>query len=447
MSSPLERNSALVEQATALALELQLGLKDEEGRLQHCPLTLVPWQIPAVQWQQAQQVARAIGQRLASLAQDEAALECALGPILAGHSLPAQLWRTLQMIPKTQRRARPVNMMRVDLLRDARQQWTLVEANTIAAGMGPFSEGLITLQQTLWPELQQAGWVGEAPRWQPNPVTAALADALIGAAREVADSTQPLTVAFVVEPNEDNIFDQRKLARALEQKGVKVVRLTLAQLAARWERQRAPELWVQDVGRVHALYFRTGYNPADYRDAQGHTVPLLQLRAELETLDVALAPTIALQLASAKAVQVHWYQHPEQDAATHALDTPQIFLPQLNPTESDWQHWLLKSQGEGGGNVLEGARIPERIASLSVAERLDWLLMRRIATVPRPELVPVLRRGVIQLAQSLVSELGVFISGRDLNPACYLLRSKPENALETGVHRGAGCIDTLAQAY
>jgi hypothetical protein len=81
----------------------------------------------------------------------------------------------LQAIPKAQRLARPVNMMRVDLLQDTRQQWTLVEANTIAAGMGPFSEGLITLQQTLWPELQRAGWVGDAPHWQPNPVTAALA--------------------------------------------------------------------------------------------------------------------------------------------------------------------------------------------------------------------------------------------------------------------------------
>lgn len=443
MSSPLERSSALAEQATALALELQLGLKDGEGRLQHCPLTLVPWQLPALQWQQAQQVARAIGQRLAALAQDDAALERALAPILAGHSLPAQLWRALQTVPKTQRRAHPVNMMRVDLLQDARQQWRMVEANTIAAGMGPFSEGLITLQQTLWPELQRAGWVGDAPVWQPNPVTAALADALMEAAREVAPA-QPLTVAFVVEPNEDNIFDQRKLARALEQKGVNVVRLTLAQLAAKWERQRAPELWLQDVGRVHALYFRTGYNLADYRDVQGHTAPLLQLRAELETLHVALAPTIALQVASAKAVQVHWYQHPQQDAATLALNTPQLFLSQLNPTESDWPHWLLKSQGEGGGNVVEGSRIPERLASLPAAERMDWLLMRRIATAPRPELVPVLRRGLIQMAQSLVSELGVFITGRDLNPAGYLLRSKPETALETGVHRGAGCVDTLA---
>ena len=42
--------------------------------------------------------------------------------------------------------------------------------------MGPFSEGLITLQQTLWPELQRAGWVGDAPVWQPNPITAALAE-------------------------------------------------------------------------------------------------------------------------------------------------------------------------------------------------------------------------------------------------------------------------------
>jgi glutathione synthase len=153
-----------------------------------------------------------------------------------------------------------------------------------------------------------------------------------------------------------------------------------------------------------------------------------------------------LQVASAKAVQVHWYQYPLQDAATEALNTPQLFLPQRNPADIHWQHWLLKSQGEGGGNVVEGSRIPERLASLSAAERKDWLLMRKIDTVPRPELVPVLRRGLIQMAQSLVSELGVFICGRDVHPAGYLLRSKPMHAVETGVHRGEGVIDTLALA-
>lgn len=445
MTVQIEPNGPLAELATALALELQLGLLDGEGRLQHSPLALLPWPVSGLQWQQACRVARAVGQRLVALAGNDQALAGALAPILAGSSLPARLFRVLQEVDPSRRRALPVNMMRVDLLLDVQQQWKLVEANTIAAGMGPFSEGLIQLQQSLWPALQQAGVAGDPPHWLPDPVTAALAAALIEAAQAVADNdSHPLCIAFVVEPHEDNIFDHRKLARALEQRGAKVVRLTLTQLAARLDRSREPQLWVQGLGRVHALYFRTGYNPQDYLDPHGQTAPLLRLRAELETLHVALAPTIALQVASAKAVQVCWYQQAMQDAAFHALDTPQQFLSAEFPPDMDWRDWLLKSQGEGGGNVVQGSAIADRIASLSAQERQEWLLMHRIRTVPRPGFIPVLRRGHIRMMPAMVSELGVFITGRDLQASGYLVRSKPEQALETGVHRGEGCIDVLA---
>lgn len=444
MSSSFELTGALAEQATALALERQLGLKDNKGRLQHCPLALLPWQLSESQWQQALLVAQAIGRRLTALAEDECALERALAPILAGQSLPARLWRQLQAVPSSQRRARPVNMMRIDLLMDGNAHWKLVEANTIAAGMGPFSEGLIELQQNLWPDLQRAGWVGDVPRWQPNHATAALADALMDAARDVAGLQQPVTIVFLVEPDEDNIFDQRKLARALEPRGASVERLTLAQLAERREPSSAHALQVKGVGQVHAVYFRTGYNLKDYQDARGDTEPFLRLRAELETLDVALAPSISLQLASAKAVQVDWYQNPQPDAAAVALDTPQFLLPCVDQAEMEWPHWILKSLGEGGGNVVAGRDIPARLEGLSAAERGDWILMRKIDTVPRPELVPILQRGQIRLAHHRVSELGIFLTGSDVRPGGYLVRSKPAEALESGVHRGAGAIDVLA---
>ena len=445
MILPIEPNGPLAELATALALELQLGLRDGEGRLQHSPLTLLPWPLDSVRWQQATDVARALGQRLVALAADTAALGKALAPILAGASLPARLFHAMQTIDPARRRALAVNMMRVDLLQDVQQQWRLVEANTIAAGMGPFSEGLVNLQKEIWPELQPLLRLQTQPDWLPNPVTAALAEALLEAARTIAGATsQPLSILFVVEPHEDNIFDHRKLARALEQQGARVLRMTLAQLAQRRDRHREPELWLQDVGQIHALYYRTGYNLADYLDDQGQTAPLLALRAELETLRVAHAPTIALQIASAKAVQVHWYQQPQQDAARIALDLPQQFITHPIPQAIDWQHWLLKSQGEGGGNVLQGLAIPARLAELSPQERHDWLLMRRIDVQVCAEPIPVLRHGHIRMVPSLVSELGVFVTGAALRTEGYLLRSKPVLALETGVHRGEGCLDALA---
>jgi len=443
-------NTELAEQATVLALELQLGLKDQHGRLQHSPLTLVPWQLRQDDWQAAREVSRAVGARLLRLAADDDALRRTLGPVVAGDSLPARLWQAWQAIPAGERRATGVNLMRVDLLQDNAGVWKLVEANAIAAGMGPFSEGLLKVQQTLWPAMQTAGWVANhpEPRWLADPITAAMAEALFDAAQQQAQrlsTPDPLTVVFVVEPREDNIFDQRKVALALQQRGVRVLRRTLAQLAAQWETGAAPVLRLRGLGRVHALYFRTGYNLQDYTDATGQTASLLRWRATLETLAVALAPSIPLQLASSKAVQVQWYQCPERDAAAASMDTPQYFLDDpARPATPVWRDWLLKSQGEGGGNVIEGDAIPPRIASLSAPERHDWLLMRRIDARVRTELVPVLRQGQIQMATRLVSELGVFLTGDALRADGYLVRSKPEHALESGVHRASGAIDTLA---
>lgn len=450
MSLTPDLHAELAEQATTLALELQLGLKDQCGRLQHSPLTLVPWQVTRDDWQAAQVVSRAVGARLLRLAGDSLALREALGPLLKGHSLPARMWHAWQALPSDSRRATGINLMRVDLLQDRAGGWKLVEANTIAAGMGPFSEGLLTIQQALWPAMQAAGWVAhdEQPHWLADPVTSALADALLEAAVQQArqlPTPEPLTVVFAVEPREDNIFDQRKVALALEQRGVRVVRRTLAQLAAQWDPAAAPMLRLRDLGRVHAVYFRTGYNLQDYSDDAGRTDSLLQWRARLETLAVALAPSIPMQLAAAKAVQVHWYQHPQPDAAAACVDTPQFFLDDsARPVDYGEHEWLLKSQGEGGGNVLAGNAIPQHIHTLSSAERHDWLLMRRIEARSREALVPVLRQGQIQMATGLVSELGLFLTGDALRADGYLVRSKPAQALESGVHRAGGSIDALA---
>src|SRR3990167_167653 len=116
----------LAELATVLALELQLGLK-RDGALQHSPLTLLPWQLPAQQFAEARAIARAIGARLVALAADPVQLQSALAPILAGASLPARLWAQWQTIPAAERRARPLNLIRVDLLQDNAGQWKLVE--------------------------------------------------------------------------------------------------------------------------------------------------------------------------------------------------------------------------------------------------------------------------------------------------------------------------------
>lgn len=441
-------HAALAEQATVLALEKQLGLKREEGLLQHSPFTLRPWQIQRDDWQQARSVARAIGRRLAALAADPLHLQQALAPVLHGASLQARLWQVWQPISASARRAHALQLTRVDLLHDRSGQWKLVEANSIAAGMGPFSEGVAQIQHALWPALVADGFVpaDAPPAFAPNPAAATLAAALHTAAvAQMSPGLAQPVVVFVVEACEDNIFDQRKIAVELERQGSRVLRLTLAELDARLQRERAPACVLRDIGPVQALYFRTGYNLTDYRDASGDPQRLLALRAELETLAVALAPSIPLQLASAKTVQAHWFRQPVAGEEGAALQSAHLQLDEPGVAQiRDWSGWLLKSLGEGGGNVVQGDAIPLHLARLSAAEKSDWLLMQRIPVTPRAEVVPLLRKGRIEFARQLMSELGLFVLGDDVHDGGYLLRSKPVHALETGVHRGEGMIDVVA---
>jgi glutathione synthase len=115
--------------------------------------------------------------------------------------------------------------------------------------------------------------------------------------------------------------------------------------------------------------------------------------------------------------------------------------------------WVLKNQGEGGGHCLFDRDILKRLESLTEADYGAWVLMQRLQPTGREQTTLVVRDGRAQQVQRLVSEVGLFTAHLDneslptgesqTGNLGYLVRSKPREVTEGGVHSGFGALDSL----
>ena len=435
----------------ALLADAGLGLLDAAGQFMPAPVSLTPYHLTEAQWQQALNAGRLLGLLHQRVAQQADWLLSQFTSLKGELSLPGQLSQSYYKSPAYQHNnnAKAVSLQRHDLMLDRQNQWRWIESNPIAAGMGPLN--------ALWLDLLRAEHPGA---YANNPATAAQADLLFSAAAQHAGPRQPHMV-FVVEAQEDNWFDQQLLADALAQRGVQVHRLTLAQL------QQAVDASASPTGTLYygtdpldLLYFRTGYNQADYPSAQ-----LWQLRLQLEQFDLLLCPTLLQQLAGSKWLQLKLSQYLQQPdlhpafavqfgfslAETQqlaALTVPMAAVDELNSAEFDQmikQGWWYKRQAEGGGNVARGT---QALQWRQVHQPGDGdVLMAPVEPRIRPEVVHKLVRGQWQTAPEQrsghISELGIFSLGEDARYGGYLLRTKTSNSLEGGVHKGFAVLDTV----
>lgn len=432
----------------ALLADAGLGLLDAAGRFMPAPVSLGPYHLTEAQWQQALDAGRLLGLLHQRVAQQTDWLLRQFNSLKAELSLPGQLAQLLQ-IPHNHHNANAVSLQRHDLMLDQQNQWRWIESNPIAAGMGPLN--------ALWLDLLRAEHPGA---YANNPATAAQADLLFSAAAQHAGTRQP-HIVFVVEAQEDNWFDQQLLANALAQRGAQVQRLTLAQL------QQAVDASASPTGTLHygpdpldLMYFRTGYNQADYPSAQ-----LWQLRLQLEQFDLLLCPTLLQQLAGSKWLQLKLAQYLQQAdlhpvfaaqfgfnlAETQQLATltvPMAAVDELSSAEFDQlitQGWWYKRQAEGGGNVARGAQAQQWHQAHQPGD--GDVLMAPVEPRIRPETVQKLVRGQWQTAPEQrsghISELGIFSLGEDARYGGYLLRTKISSSLEGGVHKGFAVLDTV----
>jgi len=473
--------SPVIDDVVAEALQLNLCFLDGPGRARQVPFTFSPASIAAQVLQQMETVAPLLGRLTQALAARDEMIQAVHGPLAGGDVFFAEMLamhRELHTggngLPRL-----PLLLQRSDFMVDARDGARLVECNSIAAGMAPFGERAHLLHRYI-----ASRWPAEFARYHssspgallPNPATARLAEAIADAARQLARElgSGPVDPGFlmVVQEDEDNLFDQRLLERQLQALGLRTYRRSFRQLHEQLSTGPGQSLQLAGCGTIHLVYLRAGYQYQDYvatdLDTRRCCDAICATRMFIERHRVAVNATVAQQLATSKRMQLHLatagsallgelgFNRREQELLTAVFapmravgaDSAERLLAEAGSAD-----WVLKNQGEGGGHCLFDRDIIDRLGTMTPADHPAWVLMRRLRPAGRTRPTLVIRAGKAQRVERLVSEVGLFtahladqsLATGDGQPGQvgYLVRSKPPEVTEGGVHSGFGALDSL----
>lgn len=269
-------------------------------------------------------------------------------------------------------------------------------------------------------------------------------------------------VAFIVQENERNAFDQRIVEYALLQNhGVKSVRVTLKDVQRETVSQGDQKrLFYKKTGEeIAVVYYRAGYSPAEYKDDTTWKNRLL-----LETSYAIKAPDITTQLSGTKKIQqlltndeilAKFVKHKDVRESLkstfvkiYPLDDSPLGQTGKRLAFSSPSKFVLKPQREGGGNNIYKEDIPSFLKKFDEREWSAYILMELIQPIETTENIVIRGNGFFN--EPIISELGIFgtvlfdESNIHFNEySGWLLRSKFSRSNEGGVAAGFGCVDSF----
>ncbi|WP_067515046.1 glutathione synthase [Endozoicomonas ascidiicola] len=471
------QRSLAIQDAIEWSLMHGMALKSSIDSARHCAFSFAPTLIQRDRFELLKSVVPLMGKLIHGVSENNEFLEDAIKPLCSGDAFFASLMSLHQEIHRGSEAAEriPMLLMRTDFMDDAEHGPKLIEFNGIAAGMGPFGQRAHELHSYLqyqWPQQFKHWSETENLELVPNQGIENLAKGIAGAATTVraqsGESGQPLFI-MVVQPDEDNVYDQHLLEEAIQKEGVKTVRRTFRQLYDQLSSGENHRLMLEGLGGVDAIYLRAGYQHCDYHaedlDGDRCCSKLGKVRVMMERHRVAINATVSQQLATSKRVQMLLSSMDETALTAFGLTLDEAarikpFLGEMRPVDegsADWfesenaHNWVLKNQGEGGGHCVFDDDILPRLKSLKPEEFSAWSLMRRLHPRHRSSPALVVRNGEAAPVDDLISEIGMFtlhLDGHSLTSelgyAGYLIRSKPSSVAEGGVHSGQGSVDSLA---
>ena len=468
-----------VQDAIEWSLLHGMALKISSASAMHCAFSFAPTLIQRERFELLKSIVPLMGKLIHGVSQDHDFLTTAIEPLAVdgcnADDFFASLLALHRQLDHGQAKRIPMLLMRTDFMDDAEHGPRLIEFNGIAAGMGPFGQRAHELHQYLqhqWPQAFSRWSEQDALELVPNHGIDNLARGIAGAATTVraqsGETGQPLFI-MVVQPDEDNVYDQHLLEQAIQREGVKTVRRTFRQLHDQLSSGDDDRLLLEGLGGVDAIYLRAGYQHCDYQahdlEEERCCTELTQVRVMIERHRVAINATVSQQLATSKRVQMLLSAMSVEQLTNFGLTPEEAsrikpFLGEMRAIDehsADWfagqnpSHWVLKNQGEGGGHCVFDQDILPRLHSLQPEEYPAWSLMRRLHPRHRSHPALVVRQGEATAVDDLISEIGMFtlhLDGHsltcDLGYAGYLIRSKPSSVTEGGVHSGQGALDSLA---
>ena len=282
-----------------------------------------------------------------------------------------------------------------------------------------------------------------------------------------------ISILFVIQPGERNVFDQRGLEyELLEKHSIPVHSRTFDQLLheALLDPSSSALLLQTTEGlkvEISTVYYRAGYTPTDYATSAHYDV-----RQLLEQSLAIKCPSIALQLAGSKKIQavlakpgvVESFLLPDPSKGyvepfteEDIKDLRASWMDMWGLEEPDGVTWarerhqglVLKPQREGGGNNIYKGNIPGFLDRLAEKEREAWIAMELIKVPKGGENYLVRSRSEVVKCPT-VSELGIFgwaLFGKGnenrYGEGGYLLRTKGEDNDEGGVAAGFSVLDSV----
>ncbi|XP_029994818.1 glutathione synthetase-like [Sphaeramia orbicularis] len=424
----------------------------------YAPLTLFPTSVPKAVFLQALAVQTHYNTLVDRISQDSDFLKEALASTIEVDDFTARLFRIYQQILKEGRSQSIVlGLNRSDYMLDQRDDGTSslkqIEINTIAASFGGLSSRTPDVHRHV---LKVAGRFEESQRILDNNPAAGLAQG-IAKAWELYGSERAVVV-FLVEENQQNIFDHRYVEKELWKRNIRSIRRRFDDVSRTGSLDQDKRLFIDGL-EVAVVYFRNGYMPQNYTTEKSWDVRLMMERSQ-----AVKCPDISTHLAGTKKVQqvlarpgVLEKFFPDQPQAVELIRATFAGLytldmgPEGDKTVAmalaEPDRFVLKPQREGGGNNIYGSEICQVLEAVKDStERTAYILMDKIH--PAPVHNYLLRRDAPLKMSTCLSELGVFGAyvrrGEDMvmnECVGHLLRTKSSEHSDGGVAAGVAVLD------
>ncbi|KAF2736941.1 glutathione synthetase large chain [Polyplosphaeria fusca] len=462
------------------------GEQDPSGVLATtAPVTLFPSLFPQSCFEQGLGIQTAYNELYSAIARDEEWIRGIVEELVEIDDFVENLWKVhLEVKKEGYAQDLSLGLFRSDYMVHTNPETKSlgirqVEFNTIASSFGGLSSKVSAMHRHLlaidaYPSSTSSVIQAEALRQ--SKATSSLAKGLAAAHSAYGKSRSgfPLSVLFVVQDPERNVFDQRHLQYSLlEESNARSFRLpfhrTLLDTTVDADRNLlyTPPSSPSTTYEVTTLYLRAGYSPDDHPRAEDW-----KARVHLERSRAIKCPSILTQLAGCKKVQqVLATPHSphlrrflaDEHVASRVLETFAPIYP-LDESKAGREarklarhpdaaaRYVLKPQREGGGNNIYRQKIPEFLDTIPQKNWPAYILMEMIE--PPPLRNAILRNGEVQKG-GVIGELGVYgvclwrnESGEGAGEivenweAGYLLRTKGDQSEEGGVAAGFGAVDS-----
>ncbi|KRX10888.1 Pre-ATP-grasp domain [Pseudocohnilembus persalinus] len=347
-----------------------------------------------------------------------------------------------------------VILTRNDVMHDAKSEcWKQVEFNTYATSLHRMSSTVQELQSIVKASFlkNQLGNFDQKVE-KPDQVVSET----IFKAHQLYGKENAIVVMVVLEV-ERNIFDQRIIEIELIKLGVQVVRKTFQELYGELKRNQEGVLFLEGQ-EISVVYYRSGFTLEQFPNEE-----CWQAKEMIECSQALKCPNIRLSLTNLKKAQQALQKDDilrrfvESDEEMEKIKKNFVEIIDFEDeskqeliilkVKSEISDWVLKPQREGGANNYYDEEILDQLNKMSVSERKNYILMKKIK--PQPVVGFMVKESKLHVAP-VISEVGVYggyVADQkqeylNINRG-YLCRTKMIYDNEGGLASGVAVIDSI----